>query len=176
MLADAVKQLSEEEGDLLPDIKQGPDPRDVKVDVAVDAMLPTNYITDAPERVELYRRLSRAKAPEEVQELRDELEDRFGKLPQEASSLLHIVETQTLAAQANVMRVDMQPDAVFLEFSEEWGGDDFGENIARMLRRLDGMPVELKGSQRLGLKVSLDGCGEWDACWKRLRKVMDALV
>ncbi len=175
MLADAVRKLSDESDTKLPEVQVQRSPRDVKVDVALDAMLPPAYVTEASERVELYRRLSRAGNVAEVLNLREELVDRFGKLPEEAANLLWIVETQARAVGKGVARVDLAEDALFVEFVSEYGGDDFGGMIGVIMDRLQEFPVELKGSGSFGLKVELLDCEDWTSRWKRLMDVLKAL-
>ncbi|MBD3167097.1 transcription-repair coupling factor [bacterium] len=177
MLAETVKRLSEAKQTDLPDVKPTMlEPRDVKVEVAEDAVLPESYVTEAPERVELYRRMSRAKKADEVIAMRAELRDRFGRLPEEAVHLLGIVETQARAAAKGIQRVEVYDDAVFVSFHKEWGGEDIGEKIGEMLSSLEDLDVELKGSENVGLKVSMDASLEWADRWQYLQETLSRLT
>ncbi|MBZ0265685.1 transcription-repair coupling factor [bacterium] len=172
MLSEAVKKLSETTATELPDVKDGMDPRTVKVDVAVDAMLPVTYVVEPTERVELYRRLSRVNNIEEVSELRAELRDRYGVLPETAEHLVNIVEVQVLAAEADITRVELYEDATFITFKKEWGGDDFGTKVGILMKRLDRQPIEFRGAEQLSLKLSLEGCETWHSRWQRALKAL----
>jgi len=176
MLRDAVARLSEEETVELPESPvRTRDAREVRVDAPVDAMLPPEYVPDAPERVELYRRLSRAQAPEEVGALREEMRDRFGPQPTSAEALLQLVEAQTRAARAGVGRVELHDDAAFVSFDEEWGNGDFDVKIGEVVAKLHGMPYELRGVGPLGLRLDLSGCKEWGERWALLQKLLTLL-
>ncbi|MGH3087603.1 MAG: transcription-repair coupling factor, partial [Rubrobacteraceae bacterium] len=68
-----------------------PEKRDEKpviVEMPLDAYLPPEYVADEIERVDLYRRASGTKSLTEVDDLAEELADRFGELPEPAKNLL----------------------------------------------------------------------------------------
>jgi transcription-repair coupling factor (superfamily II helicase) len=175
MLADAVKLLNDEEETDLPEVKNGYDPRKVKIDVSLDAMLPVDYVADAAERVEFYRRLSRAENRDEVIEMREEIRDRFGALPDDASNLLDIVEIQVMSAEKGVSRVDLYEEKVFLEFGSDWGGDNPHSQIEKLVKLTENLPIELKGSGSLGLRLSLIECESWEERWNNLKYLLNRL-
>ena len=175
MLAEAVQSLSEQGVAELPETVHAPDPRDVKVDAKINAMLPADYIEDSAERVDLYRRISRTRHYEEVADLRDEIRDRFGPLPREALHLLSIVGVQALAAIVKVARIDVDDDVALVEFADDWGRERFEAAIAQLLERTDKMPIELRGSKNLSLRLSLEDCENWQSRWSRLELLLKSL-
>ncbi len=175
MLSAAVKKLSEETETALPELKQTADPRNVKVEVGVDAILPTSYVSEPSERVELYRRLSRMDALEAIHDLSEELKDRYGPIPEETMHLLSIVELQIRAALVDVVKIEVYEDSAFFYFNEHWGGDHFGEYVADILDKLQNMPIEFKGAGALGLKLSLIDCHEWSDRWQRIFHLLEGL-
>jgi transcription-repair coupling factor (superfamily II helicase) len=64
-----------------------PEP-EVSLDVPVSALLPEAYVAEAEARMDLYRRIARARGEDEFAAIADELRDRFGPLPAEAEALL----------------------------------------------------------------------------------------
>jgi transcription-repair coupling factor (superfamily II helicase) len=71
--------------------------RPVIVELSLDAYLPPEYVMDEIERVDLYRRASGTRSLGEVDDLAEELTDRFGRLPDPALNLLGISRTKLLA-------------------------------------------------------------------------------
>lgn len=176
MLQEAVTRLSEEGSVGLPEVKpQRRDARDVRVDAPVDAVLPPEYVSDATERVDLYRRLSRAQKLEEVTAVREEMRDRYGKLPDVAEHLVQLVGAQTLSARAGVMKVELYPDAAFLQFAEEWGEPDFDRQIADLIAALHEFDYELRGTGPMGLKLNLADKTSWIDRWQTLHTVLQKL-
>ena len=71
--------------------------RPVIVELTLDAYLPPEYVMDEIERVELYRRASGMGSLAEVEDLAEELVDRFGELPEPARNLLGLSRVKLLA-------------------------------------------------------------------------------
>jgi transcription-repair coupling factor (superfamily II helicase) len=63
---------------------------DIKLELPVDAHLPHDYVADATQRLELYKRIAAVRDAAGVKDVRVELEDRFGPLPPPAERLLHL--------------------------------------------------------------------------------------
>ncbi len=81
---------------------QHPEP---DVTLSASAFLPDTYISDAGQKLHVYRRLSKVSGPEAVEELRHELEDRFGPLPAETETLLHGTVLRLLGRELGVERI-----------------------------------------------------------------------
>ena len=96
LLEEAVKELKGE-----PVIA----PREVEIDLILEASIPVTYVTDDRQRIALYRRLNLITAPEGLAELQAELVDRFGPVPPPLQKLLQIVELKAAALQRGVKSV-----------------------------------------------------------------------
>lgn len=81
---------------------------DIDVDLPIEAYLPTEYVGEGREKIELYRRLTRVETFEQVKTVSDELLDRFGPIPPQVSRLLRLAEVKLEAAL-------WQVEAIFLE-------------------------------------------------------------
>jgi transcription-repair coupling factor (superfamily II helicase) len=81
------------------------DERPVIVELRLDAYLPPAYVMDEIERVDLYRRASSTSWLVEVDDLAEELADRFGELPEPARNLLGLSRVKILAREAGASSV-----------------------------------------------------------------------
>jgi transcription-repair coupling factor (superfamily II helicase) len=90
------------------------EPPDVTLDEA--AYLPDDYIGDDAAKLDVYRRLARARQPCDIQTVREELRDRFGPLPAEAARLLLVAELRALGAQLGLATVLVKGDEARLTF------------------------------------------------------------
>src|SRR5215212_4259789 len=79
--------------------------RPVIVELTLDAYLPPGYVMDEIERVDLYRRASGLGSLAEVEDLTEELVDRFGELPEPAINLLGLSRVKLLAREAGASSV-----------------------------------------------------------------------
>ncbi len=73
------------------------------------ATIPAEYVGDVRVRIDAFRRLAMAGTPEEVQEVRLDLKDRFGALPPEAEAFCKVAEIRCLAEARGI--VDLTTEA-----------------------------------------------------------------
>ena len=104
-----------------------------EINVSMSAFLPETYIPSIDERLSIYRRLARMKTLKEISDMKAELEDRFGALPQQAGRLLMKIMMRVLAIQAGVRRPGFRPgpaDSPFFRrpFEKPHGPHRFGEH------------------------------------------------
>jgi len=90
-----------------------PDP-DVSMGGA--AYLPEGYVSDPGQKLHLYRRLSRIRRHADVDDLRRELEDRFGEPPPEVERLLDQVTLRILGRQLGVERILLRDRSARVNF------------------------------------------------------------
>ena len=93
-----------------------PAPPEVVFDRA--AQLTEGYVPDDDAKLDLYRRLARASASGEIDELRAELRERFGPLPEEAENLLDMSRLRVLGAGLGLQHVLVWGDEARLTFRE----------------------------------------------------------
>ena len=79
--------------------------RPIIVELTLDAYLPPEYVMDEIERVDLYRRASGTASLAEVDDLGEELADRFGELPEPARNLLGLSRVKLLAREVGATSV-----------------------------------------------------------------------
>jgi transcription-repair coupling factor (superfamily II helicase) len=79
-----------------------------------NACLPLAYIEDSRQRVEIYRRLASLMDKIELEALRKELGDRFGKPPEAVELLLTMAELKLLAATKQVTELEVRDNKVVL--------------------------------------------------------------
>ncbi|HEX8260388.1 MAG TPA: transcription-repair coupling factor [Rubrobacteraceae bacterium] len=81
-------------------------PPPVIVELALDAYLPVDYVRDEIERVDLYRRASGVHTLAELDDLAEELQERFGELPEPALNLLGLSRIKLLAREVGATAVN----------------------------------------------------------------------
>ncbi|HEU4975000.1 MAG TPA: transcription-repair coupling factor [Baekduia sp.] len=104
MLDEAVQAASAHDGGG----EEAPEP--VRLDVNVDAYVPADYIPYEQAKIEVHRRIAGAREVAEVGMLRDELEDRFGEVPQPLLNLLALQQARIKLGQAGARAVSFRGD------------------------------------------------------------------
>ena len=90
----------------------------VEIDLGLDAYLPTSYIEDERQKIEIYKRIRELDTQEALDELQDDLLDRFGEYPDEVAHLLAVGELKMNAERALVEAVKKQGLAVKITLSK----------------------------------------------------------
>jgi len=121
LLQQAVQELREESGEPMMAIHRaqhkvalsnaalgfGP-----SIDLPISAYLPADLIADSALCLRFYRRMARIDTAQDVDDLAQELEDRFGKLPDSVSDLLYLLRVRALATDAGVESVNADSDEI----------------------------------------------------------------
>ena len=113
MLNAAVKALKD--GKEVPDLTQ---PLSVtsEINLRVPALLPNDYCPDVHERLTLYKRLSNADSREDLQDLQEELIDRFGEMPAQTVALMETHKLRIAAKPLGLTKIDASETQVTLQF------------------------------------------------------------
>ncbi len=81
---------------------------EVKVDLPVNANIPHDYVPGERLRLEAYRRIASATAQSDLDEVRAELTDRYGPLPETVENLLAVAAFRALARRIGLSEVSVQ--------------------------------------------------------------------
>jgi transcription-repair coupling factor (superfamily II helicase) len=106
-----------------------------EINLPMSAFLPETYVPDIDQRLSLYRRLAKMHDLKALSDLKGEMADRFGRLPEEADNLLLKMMIRILAIRAGCKRLDLSDNQLRLQFSEAHQAKPFG--IVEMIRRGD---------------------------------------
>ncbi len=94
-----------------------PEPLNPEINIPVSCFLPETYLPDVDQRMSIYRRLSKVTDIKSLSDIKDELTDRFGPMPQEAENLVLKIMLRIYAIKAGVSRLDATETAIRLMFS-----------------------------------------------------------
>jgi transcription-repair coupling factor (superfamily II helicase) len=92
-------------------------PPGARVALPLPAYLPADYVPDEAQRLRLYQRLAEVRDFEALGAFFDELEDRFGPLPEPAANLLYLVRLRLAATAAGVQAIDADDEAITVRFA-----------------------------------------------------------
>ena len=122
LLAEAVRQLKEADSS---DSTATPPVREfstVRVDIGIDARIPDSYIEDLAQRLSIYQRLARIRVESEIDDLDEEIRDRFGPMPTHVKLLMKMARMRLMAEQAGVELAVAKETRATLTLKEPTGG------------------------------------------------------
>lgn len=112
MLEQAVEALKEGKEPALEDLLR----EQTEVEMRLPALLPDDYIPDVNTRLSMYKQIASVSSRDELVELKVELIDRFGKLPDAANNLLSVAELKIDAAVLKVKKIEAHDKGGYIEF------------------------------------------------------------
>jgi transcription-repair coupling factor (superfamily II helicase) len=155
MLAQAVRELKgEEPSQLLGEEAAYLQPlhSGVQINLPLAVSLPEDYVPDEKLRLQLYRRLAGLSTLAEVDDVAQELEDRFGELSQPTVNLLYQLRLKILAMAAGVQTISTEERQVVIK------AKGLGRTEGKWLQRRLGNKARV-GQRQVWL--SLDARGRW---------------
>jgi transcription-repair coupling factor (superfamily II helicase) len=118
LLAQAVQELKGVDGDGEKDeLAAGylsPLEEDIQINLPLPVYLPEDYVTEEHLRLKLYRRMGSLGSLEEVKTMGQELEDRFGQMPDTVSNLLYQLKLKALSRSAGVKYLNTEKGQIII--------------------------------------------------------------
>lgn len=115
LLENAVDALKEGREPSLEDLTNS----QTDIELRMPSLLPDDFIPDVNTRLSFYKRIASAQEEGELEDLKVELIDRFGLLPDAARNLLDIAALRLVAKKIGIRRVEASEKGGFIEFAEK---------------------------------------------------------
>jgi transcription-repair coupling factor (superfamily II helicase) len=90
---------------------------DVRIDLPGETFIPRSYVSDMRMKIDLYRRLTRVTASDEVTDLTAEMLDRFGPLPPSVSRMARFAQLRIAAANWRIESIEREDGYVVFPFA-----------------------------------------------------------
>ncbi|MGD8923164.1 MAG: transcription-repair coupling factor, partial [Candidatus Zixiibacteriota bacterium] len=110
LLEEAVAELKGQPIQRLPE---------TKLETDLEIHLPDRYVNDNQQKVDIYRRLADSRSLDEVEKIRDEVTDRFGRPPQSALNLFDAAAVKISAALLEIEKLSLRNGTAHLFFAED---------------------------------------------------------
>ena len=161
ILADAVRELKEDQfNELFEEERRetGKYVEETVLETDLGLLIPDSYVSDIPERINLYRELDGIGSDHELEGFMVKMEDRFGPLPKEAKELLLTIKLRWLSRILGMEKVILKSEKLIAAFVTEEDSPYFqGPMFARVLNYLkhntkDASMYQRNGALRLRIK------------------------
>ncbi|WP_276895828.1 transcription-repair coupling factor [Frischella perrara] len=136
-----------------------------EIELRLPALIPDDFIPDVNARLSLYKRIASIDDLNQLTDIKIEMIDRFGKLPDPVLFLLELTKLRYIAQQLGIKKIELTKKGGYIEFSEanQVSVDYLISLIQKDPRnyRLDGqnrlklLKMELQGQQRIDYLMNL---------------------
>jgi transcription-repair coupling factor (superfamily II helicase) len=110
LLDEAIRDLSED--------GEEETPPEVYLELDYSGFIPDSYIEESTEKMEIYKRIASITTEEELSRVHGELEDRFGPLPDEVSSLLSLAELRIISGKLFISSIKERKGTLEVAFAK----------------------------------------------------------
>lgn len=155
MIDDAVKRLRGG--------KASKEETEVSVDLTIDAFISSEYIDDENVRLDMYKEVASIHTEKDMEDIAEEFQDRFGKIPPEARSLMKVALIRSLCREAGLARVAEEGGRLVFEYPP---GSILSQEKALSISEIYGNRIIINMGKRPFLKVPVQ---------KRSKKLDEAL-
>lgn len=83
----------------------GEEIQEVSIELPINAFIPDNYIVSSKDKIGVYQKLSSADNFEYLKEVEEDVEEEYGRMPNEVANLFRVIEIKILAKKANLINI-----------------------------------------------------------------------
>ena len=92
---------------------------ETRISLPIEAYLPDDYVPDSRQKVSIYKKIAGLKDDAALKELREELQDRYGAIPEPAEMLLEIASVKQLSQNLGIIAIVAGKEQVKVTFDEQ---------------------------------------------------------
>ncbi|MZQ83444.1 transcription-repair coupling factor [Paenibacillus sp. 5J-6] len=134
-----------------------PEPEwNTSIDIQLDAYLPSDYIYDSMQKIEIYKKVAAIRTLEEAADLHDELVDRFGDLPQAVFNLLSVARLKAYGAEYRIETISQKGDDYVIKVHIDQNGRLDGQKLLNLSKGFDGR-IKLNADPQLHIVIRCKG-------------------
>lgn len=115
--------------------------QDIQIDIAVSSYIPDEYIDDSSQKIEIYQNIALARTQEDIQNVIDEIIDRYGIMPKEVENLIEIAKIKNLARKVGITKILEKKDGiVFIYDSQKFNTEAISKLVEKYASKLKFSP------------------------------------
>jgi transcription-repair coupling factor (superfamily II helicase) len=147
----------------------------ISIELDEDAFIPENYIKSDTDRFSYYKSMYGISSASQIAELKQELIDKYGKLPKEVENLLFVVKLRSAAVKTGLDKVIIKPNKIILIFpdqsNEQYYKDAF-PTVLDYLQTIENAYLK-QGKLKLSCEIAIDNRNEASELLWKLKKSME---
>ena len=125
LLNQVVKEIQGEE--VIEDV-------DIQIDLDVTSYIPEDYIKNSSQKIEVYQNIALCRNEEDIQNVTDEILDRYGQMSYEVENLLDIARIKILAREKNILKKKKKRENIIFYFDNEKFNFDIVDKFMKIYR------------------------------------------
>jgi transcription-repair coupling factor (superfamily II helicase) len=92
---------------------------DVSIDINISSYIPDSYIENESQKIEVYQNIALCNTDEDIKNIKEDIEDRFGKVPKEVINLLEIARIKAMCKKLGITKINQKQASIVFNFNPE---------------------------------------------------------
>lgn len=147
-----------------------------EVRINLEAYIPTEYISSQKQKIEFYKKIKHANNVKAIDDIADELIDRFGTYPKSVENLLNIATIKVLADTAQILSITNIDKKIDIVLDQKASEELKGQNIFRTLEHVCFRARVSVDHDRLHVRLILDSKSSWRTIFNELKVFLKAVI
>lgn len=147
-----------------------------EVRINLEAYIPTEYISSQKQKIEFYKKIKHANDVKAIDDIADELIDRFGTYPKSVENLLNIATIQVLADTAQILSITNIDKKIDIVLDQKASEELKGPNIFRTLEHVCFRARVSVDHDCLHVRLILDSKSSWRTIFNELKVFLQAVI
>lgn len=90
-----------------------------QIELSIDAYIPSNYITDNNQKIDMYNKIARIESRDDLNEIFEELIDRFGDVPKVVVNVMNVSYLKSISTKLNFSKISEKNKSVVFKFDKD---------------------------------------------------------
>lgn len=147
-----------------------------EVRINLEAYIPTEYISSQKQKIEFYKKIKHANNVKAIDDIADELIDRFGTYPKSVENLLNIATIKVLADTAQILSITNIDKKIDIVLDQKASEELKGPNIFRTLEHVCFRARVSVDHDCLHVRLILDSKSSWRTIFNELKVFLQAII
>lgn len=147
-----------------------------EVRINLEAYIPTEYISSQKQKIEFYKKIKHANNVKAIDDIADELIDRFGTYPKSVENLLNIATIKVLADTAQILSITNIDKKIDIVLDQKASEELKGPNIFRTLEHVCFRARVSVDHDCLHVRLILDSKSSWRTIFNELKVFLQAVI
>lgn len=163
MLEDTIKQVKGE-------IEE--EPIETTVDLKVDAYIPSDYIKDETQKIEIYKKIAAIDSYDDMIDIKDELEDRYSTISKSIYNLINIAYIRSIGKKLGIEEIKESGNEVLFLFKNK---EKINKNVLKAVLKKYSKNIVLRMDSRPGFDYSIKNIKK-DTLTSNIKELMEFMI
>lgn len=105
--------------------------QDIQIDLSLSSYIPEEYIENSSQKIEIYQDIALCRTEEDIQNVIDEIIDRYGQMPKEVLNLIEIARIKNLARKVGIIKISEKKDSVIFMYDTSKFNNEIVEDLVK---------------------------------------------